>query len=109
VTQYLAELYLSTIGAIDFPEIVARARGAADSLACEGVPVRCVRSTFVPENETWFLHYEGTSVSAVGAALARAGLRCTRVIEAVEQRFPGVIPPGALTATETYTGESRRR
>ena len=85
VTQYLAELYLSRTGATDLPAIVARARGAAESLAREGIPVRCVRSTFVPDDETWFLLYEGTSAFAVAAALARAGLRCTRVIEAVEQ------------------------
>ena len=86
MTQYLAELYLSRIGATDLQAIVARARGAAETLAREGVPVRCLRSTFVPDDETWFLLYEGASASAVAEALARAGLSCTRVIEAVEQR-----------------------
>jgi hypothetical protein len=86
VTQYLAELYLSRVGATDLPAIVARARSAAETLAREGISVRCIRSTFAPDDETWFLLYEGTNASAVAAALARAGLRCTRVIEAVEQR-----------------------
>jgi hypothetical protein len=45
-----------------------------------------VRSTFVPEDETWFLLCEGTSASAVADALSGAGLRCTRVIEAMEQQ-----------------------
>ena len=71
MTQYLAELYLSRIGATDLPEIVARARDAAETLAREGIPVRCVRSTFVPDDETWFLLYEGRRLCNGGGAGGR--------------------------------------
>jgi hypothetical protein len=85
VGQYLVELYLSRTGAGDLDAVVARASAAAADLSREGVPVSCLRSIFVPADETWFLLYEGPSPAEVLAAVVRAGLRCERVLDAVTQ------------------------
>ena len=37
--------------------------------------MRCLRSIFVPEDETCFLLYEATSAEVVAEAMQRAGLR----------------------------------
>ncbi len=83
--QYLVELYLSRIGAGDLTAIVARARAAAAELSSEGAPVQCLRSIFVPADETWLLLYDAPDAVAVGRAVARADLRCERVLEAETQ------------------------
>ncbi len=49
-------------------------RAGAD-LTREGHPVRCVRSIFVPEDETCFLLYDAPSADLVAEAVQRAGLR----------------------------------
>jgi hypothetical protein len=77
--QYLVELYLQKNAAPEVESATARARAAA----ADGIPVRCLRSIFVPEDETWFLLYEGPTVEAVRHAVERAGLTCARVVEAV--------------------------
>jgi len=85
VARYLVELYLSRSGAGGLDHAAARARAAAEELSREGVPVRCLRSIFVPEDETWFLLYEAASATAVERAVARADLPCDRVLEALTQ------------------------
>jgi hypothetical protein len=85
VAQYLVELYVARRGAGGLQAAVARARAAAERPSADGVAVRCVRSIFVPEEETWLLLYEGPSIGAVEAAVARAGLHGARVVEAVMQ------------------------
>jgi uncharacterized protein DUF4242 len=59
-----------------------RAREAADALASEGLPVRHLRSIFVPEDETCFYVYEADSAGTVREAARRAGLPVDRVVEA---------------------------
>ena len=85
MARYLVELYLSRMGAGGLEAAVARARAAADAATYEGEPVRCLRSIFVPAEETWFLLYDGPSANAVENAVARAALPCERVLEAVTQ------------------------
>jgi len=85
VARYLVELYLSRMGAGGLEAAVARARAAAGAAMYEGERVRCLRSIFVPEEETWFLLYDGPSAQAVESAVARAALPCERVFEAVTQ------------------------
>jgi hypothetical protein len=77
--RYLAELYVPSGQAGDLAAATARARAAAKELA----DVRCLRSIFVPEDETWFLLYEAGSATDVRRAVARASLPVARVVEAV--------------------------
>jgi hypothetical protein len=80
---YLAELYLPKEAAGEVASATARAQVAAAAAEDEDTPVRCLRSIFVPEDETWFLLYDGPTAAAVRRAVDRAGLTCARVVEAV--------------------------
>ena len=94
MARYLAELYLSRDGAgDDITAVAARARAA------DGTQVRYLRSIFVPEDETWFLLYDAPSAAAVEEALARAGLRSERVLEAVTDTRAGLSGPSPSAPT----------
>jgi Protein of unknown function (DUF4242) len=80
--RYLVELYLPTGRAGDLRAATARARAAAE----ERSGVQCLRSIFVPEDETWFLLYEAPSAAEVRRAVERASLPLARVVEAVAPR-----------------------
>jgi hypothetical protein len=84
VGRYLAELYLSKGAASDVASATARARAAAAET--DDVPIRCLRSIFVPDDETWFLLYDAPTAAAVKRAVERAGLPCARIVEAVAPR-----------------------
>lgn len=81
--RYLVELYLRKGAAGEIDAATARARAAADDAENDGISIQCVRSIFVPEDETWFLLYDGPTAEAVRHAVERAGLTCARVVEAV--------------------------
>jgi hypothetical protein len=83
VTRYLVELYLPRGSAGGLEQAAARAGAEAGRLSEEGVEVRCLRSIFVPADETWFLLYDAPCAAAVQMALDRAGLGPARVAEAV--------------------------
>jgi hypothetical protein len=50
----------------------------------EGIPVRFVRSIFVPEDEACFCLYEAASVDAIRETARRAGLSIEAVVETVD-------------------------
>jgi hypothetical protein len=81
--RYLVELYAQKSAAREIASATARARAAAGGAGRNTGPVRCLRSIFVPEDETWFLLYEGPTIDAVRDAVERAGLTCARVVAAV--------------------------
>jgi hypothetical protein len=81
--RYLVELYVPPGQADDLEAATARARSAADDASSDGAPINCLRSIFVPEDETWFLLYEAPTAAAVRDAVDRAALRCARIVEAV--------------------------
>jgi Protein of unknown function (DUF4242) len=83
MVRYLAELYLPKGAGSEVAATTARAR-AAVAAEDEHGEVRCLRSIFVPEDETWFLLYDGPTAAAVRRAVDRAGLTCARVVEAVD-------------------------
>ena len=60
------------------------ARAAAEELVREGTPVRYVRMTFLPDDETCFHIFEASSQEAVGEACRRAGIGSGRIVPAVE-------------------------
>jgi Protein of unknown function (DUF4242) len=84
--RYLAELYLSKSAAGDVASATARARAATADAEDDDMPIRCLRSIFVPEDETWFLLYEAPTAAAVKRAVERADLTCAHVVEAVAPR-----------------------
>jgi hypothetical protein len=84
--RYLAELYLPKGAASDVAPATARSRAAAAEAGDDDTPIRCVRSIFVPEDETWFLLYDAPTAAAVRLAVERAGLTCPCVVEAVAPR-----------------------
>jgi hypothetical protein len=73
-TRYTVELRMPQAGWADVQAAAARARAA-----CEGGPVRFLRSIFVPEDDACFFLYEGPSAQSVRAAALRARLGVRRV------------------------------
>jgi hypothetical protein len=83
VAEFLVELYVSRTEPLAAEQGAARARLVAEQLTREGTPVRCLRSIFVPEDETCFYLYEADSADDVRVAVERAGLPFERVAAAV--------------------------
>jgi hypothetical protein len=86
VRSYFAEAYLARPDAGELRTYERRAHAAAKQLTQQGIPIRFVRSTFVPADEICFYVFEAISAEAVGAACERAALRFERVVEAVDSR-----------------------
>ena len=86
MTKYLVERYLpgATDGQLD--EAGERLAAAAERLAAEGVDVRYVGSTFVPEEESCFCRFESAGREGVERACEQAGVRFARIVETRE--FP---------------------
>jgi hypothetical protein len=75
VAEFLVELYISRVDG-------SRVDLAADALTRAGTSLRCVRTIFVPEDETGFLLFEAASADDVRDAARRAELRYERISEA---------------------------
>jgi Protein of unknown function (DUF4242) len=84
LARYTVELEEPPDGWAELSDATARARQAARELREQGVPVRLLRSIFVPEDDTCFLLYEGPSAEAVRTALRKAGLSASQELEAIE-------------------------
>ena len=80
--NYLVESYAPRSGAALEKEI-ARVRIVAKEIAAEGVGLRHVRSTFVPEDEICFHVFEAESAALVDEVGRRAGLPFEHVVEAM--------------------------
>ncbi len=90
MAEYLVELYVSRTDAEGAAQNAARTRIAAGELTREGTPVRCVRSMFVPEDETCFFLFEAGCAEAVRAAGRRAALVFERIAEVVGCSTPDI-------------------
>jgi hypothetical protein len=84
VPSYLVELYVSRSRAHEAVAAGKRAQAAAAELSAEGVSVRYVRTTFLPEDETCFHVFAGASADSVREACRRAGFGHARISLAVE-------------------------
>ena len=82
--RYLVETYVPRTGADAARAAGRRARAAARQLSREGKPVRYVRTTFLPRDETCFHIFEAVSEDAVTEACRRAEIGSPRVVPAVE-------------------------
>ena len=81
--EFIAELYVSRADEAGAEGLSRRVRAAAEELTREGIPVRYLRSIFVPDDETCFVLCEAPSAGAVCETAARASLRFARIAHAV--------------------------
>lgn len=70
-------------GWAELPALTASARAASERLRRAGVPVRFLRSVFVPEDDACFYLYEAGSVDAVRRAAEDARIPFQAVVEPV--------------------------
>jgi hypothetical protein len=89
MTEFLVEFYLARTEAAALDRCVRRARLAAEEQARQGMPVRYLRSMYLPEDETCFLLYEAESAEAARRAATLAALTFERVCEVVGDTRPG--------------------
>jgi hypothetical protein len=81
VKRYLVERYLPGVTDGQLDEAGERLAAAAKRLAADGVEVRYVGSTFVPEEESCFCRFEGASRDEVERACVHAGVPFARIVE----------------------------
>jgi hypothetical protein len=84
VPSYLIEAYIPRSRPQDARAAGSRARAAAEQLTREGTPVRYVRPTFLPDDETCFHVFEAPSAKVVGELSRRAEVGSARIVPAVE-------------------------
>ena len=81
---YLVEHYEPGMGADGLEAAAAELRRAADALRYEGLALRYVRSTILPEDEALLSVLEAASPALARAAHERAGVPCDRVTRAID-------------------------
>jgi len=82
--SYLVEVYLPRSRAHEARTSGHRARTAADKLNTEGLPIRYIRTTYLPDDETCFHHFEADTPDAVEEASRRAALVPIRIVSVIE-------------------------
>jgi hypothetical protein len=85
LARYTVEFSRPEGGWADLEQTSARARNAAGEMQAEGMPVRFLRSIYVPEDDTCFFLYEGPTAAAVRDAVGRARLAPRRVRETIPE------------------------
>ena len=112
--EFLVELYVAHDDHSAARLHAESAEKATADLTREGRPVSCVRSIFVPQDETCFLLFEAPSADAVEEAVRRAGLRHEHISAAASaqafQPVGGASDPShiatkgtTMTITPSYT------
>jgi hypothetical protein len=84
VPSFLVETYVPHSHLEDIRTTANCARAIAELLSIGGTPVRHVRATFLPDDETCFHVFEAASEDAVGEVCRRAGIHSARIVPAVE-------------------------
>ena len=88
--SYLVEVYLPRSLAHEVRATGRRARAAAEQLSREGIPIHYVRTTYLPDDETCFHHFEAHTPAAVEEASRRAALGRARIAPTIEVSHPCV-------------------
>ena len=82
VTVYLLEAYVPGSSGADLSNLAERLTEGAKALLREGLQVRYLRSTYVPEDETCFHYVEAASASAAERFARCADVSFDRILEA---------------------------
>jgi hypothetical protein len=90
MAEFLVEVYVRHDDLLSARSHTERAQQAAADLRREGWGVQCVRSIFVPEDETFLVLFEAPGVEAVAEAVSRAGLRCEHISAAASATPPSI-------------------
>ena len=85
---YLVEHYRPGFTATALEEWAARVRAAAAGIAREGNPVRYLRSTVIPADESLLCLLEASSGDVVRAVYARAGVPFERLTAVISDDTP---------------------
>ena len=84
VPSYLVEAFVPRLRGSEVRKAARRARAAAEELAGEGTPIRYVRTTFLPDDETCFYVFVAPSAAVVEELGRRASLAGIRIVKVVE-------------------------
>lgn len=105
---YLVEVYLPRSRADEARVAGSLVQAAADQLSREGVPVRYVRTTFLPDDETCFHLIEAPTPAAAEEVSRRAALGPARIVTAIDASRPRVTAENNEPAQEALGGPSLR-
>ncbi len=94
MARYLVETYVPRGRARELETVGRAIRAAIAEVEGEGVVVRYVRTTLLPDDETCFHVLEAASPEAVERVCRRAGLDRVRVVSAIEG-LPGTAERGS--------------
>lgn len=83
MTTFLVERYLPGVSAEEVLAAANRAKVTTALMAKEGNAIRYLRSTYVPNEESCFCLFEGSSEELVKEANERAQIPFDRIAEAV--------------------------
>ena len=92
MAQFIAEHYIPRTSTVTLRTMAARIETAAAEVSGEGIQVRYVASTLLPEDEMCLCLFESTSRDAVERASARAGITVERVVQALHVVADDVAP-----------------
>lgn len=82
MTVYLLESYMPGSSDADLVSLAERLTEAMHALAQDGLPVRYLRSTYVPEDETCFHYVEASTAADAERVAQRADVPFDRLLEA---------------------------
>jgi hypothetical protein len=83
MAKYMVERSLPGLSGDQLAAAAAKAKVTTAEMSRQGVPVRYLRSTFVPGENKCYCLFEGPSEQAVRDANERAELPFERIVEAV--------------------------
>ena len=84
VKTFLVEHYWPGVTADEFGAATERVRTGTEQLVSEGLGIRFLHSTLVPQDESGFCVLEAESQALVEEAYMRAGVRFERIVESVD-------------------------
>jgi len=73
MATFMVERYIPGVSYAQLTEAVRRTASVAAAMTAEGIPVRYLGSTFLPQEEACFCRFEGADADAVRAVNERAG------------------------------------